>query len=303
MSKILPAALTAQDQPTIDAVNTYIVSYAARQAGLKVALSGLGGDELFGGYSSFSRVPLMTWAWRALGPLRPPLARVLAQAGPFAHRSAKLIDLLESPGDLVSSYLVRRRLFSSRQVRSLLAGDERRCWTPGLRDSVLREAEELVQGRAAADAVGLLEMELYMGHTLLRDSDVMGMAHGLEIRLPFLDADFADRALALEPHARAPSRVPKARLVEALGGALPRDIVMRRKRGFTLPFKEWMLHELRDEVRSGIEALARTGEPFKADGVRELMNAFFQAPEKVGWARPWSLFVLGRYLTGQGLLR
>jgi len=154
----------------------------------------------------------------------------------------------------------------------------------------------VVSGRAVQDAIGLLEMRAYMGQTLLRDSDVMGMAHGLEIRIPFLDCDFSSSALMLEAASRTPRSRPKWRFVEAMGGYLPGDIVNRTKKGFTLPFKEWMLGELKDEIAEGLRVLLGTCSDIRRNVLLGLWDRFIAQPERVGWYRPWILFVLGRYL-------
>jgi asparagine synthase (glutamine-hydrolysing) len=136
---------------------------------------------------------------------------------------------------------------------------------------------------------------------LLRDSDFMSMAVGLELRVPFLDAEFADCALALEPVARMPRRIPKLRFVQAMGDWLPEENTRRPKRGFGMPFHEWMLKELRAEVEEGINALASAGGPIDGDAVRGVWKTFSTEPHKLHWSRPWSLFVLGRYLAARGL--
>jgi asparagine synthase (glutamine-hydrolysing) len=139
-------------------------------------------------------------------------------------------------------------------------------------------------------------MDLYMGETLLRDSDVMGMAHGLEIRLPFLDADFVDYSLTLESEVRVPKPFPKHLFVRAVKDWLPEENVTRSKQGFTLPFHEWMLHELKGAVWEGLESLVSLNTVFDKKVIRTLWETFSRNPDRIGWARPWSLFVLGRYL-------
>ena len=301
MLRMLPAALDAMDQPTIDGINTYLVSHAARASGLKVALSGLGGDELFGGYPAFTDVPRMRRLRPWLGLLGPLAPRLLGNGGVFTNSLGKVVDWLEAPPGVLNAYLVRRRLFSSRQVQALLPGLAQGAWISGLSASRLAELEALAHNRAVADAVGLLEMDMYMGQTLLRDSDVMGMAHSLEIRNPFLDADFADLALAPEPAARTPTDLPKHRFVEAMDDWLPRLITRRRKQGFSLPFADWMRRELREEVDAGIVSLARLGGPVAGSAVQEVWQRFCSEPGRINWSRPWSLFILGRYLAAHRL--
>lgn len=296
MLRMLPEALDAMDQPSGDGINTYIVSHAARQTGLKVALSGLGGDELFAGYSSFYDVVSMLRARRLLGPVRIPLVNLLERCAPFSVHMSKIVDLLDAPPGVLSVYLTRRRVFSSRQIRKMAPGLSCHGWESGLDESFYQALETEVSGRAVQDAIGLLEMRVYMGQTLLRDADVMGMAHGVEIRIPFLDGDFSSSALMLGAKSRTPSSRLKWRFVEAMGDHLPGDVVNRTKQGFTLPFKEWMLGELKDEVAEGLRALLLACPEMQRNVLLGLWERFIAQPERIGWYRPWILFVLGRYL-------
>jgi len=301
MLGLLPHAMDAMDQPTLDAVNTFIVSAAARQLGLTVALSGLGGDELFGGYPSFRDVPhAMTRAITS-----PAIRRILRQMLPrtrgYHKGHGKLMDLLDAPSGLVPAYLVRRRVFSTRQMRAMapqLMGPE---WHAGLTADSVRELEALIGTRHPADAVGLLEMSVYLGQMLLRDADVMGMAHSLEIRVPFLDAEFASAVLRLDPEVRIPRRVPKHALVAMVADWLPRENWCRPKQGFTLPFEKWLQCELRTQVADQLAELHRTASVFSGPEIRRLWSGFLARPKSVGWTRPWTLYVLSRYVAKQAL--
>ncbi len=297
MLKLLPGALDAMDQPTVDAINTYIVSYAAHQAGLKVALSGLGGDEFFGGYPSFSDVPRMLNLRRLFAPFRNQIASLFTRYDPFAIKASKLARLFDISVNLLSAYLVRRMVFSSRQIKLMAPEFAVFGCSSGLSEEFINGLKEIISKRDPHDAIGLLEMRMYMGQMLLRDADVMGMAHGLEIRLPFLDTEFSSDALELEPQVRIPrSGRPKWRFVEAMGDWLPEDIGKRKKMGFILPLNEWMQHELKKEVEEGMHELAHTYRPIQESMVSDLWEQFCSQPQKIGWARPWALFVLGRYL-------
>ena len=294
---LIPDAIAAMDQPTVDGVNTYVVSAAARQAGLKVSLSGLGGDELFGGYrGSFVNTLTMLRASKRLGALRRPASVALRRFGTFATRPSKLADMFSSPGDLVSAYLVRRKLFTSAQVRSMFPGLVGSGWCDGLPAGQFASMRRMVQSRADADAIGLLEMRRYMGQQLLRDSDAMGMAHGLEIRMPFLDTGFSASALMLDASARVPSSTPKQRFVQCLGDWLPSEIARRRKQGFLLPIQQSMLGPMRAQVDDGLGRMERFGSLVDMDVVRRQWHEFCRRPQNLGWTRPWSLFVLERYL-------
>lgn len=299
--RLLPAALDAMDQPTVDGVNTFVVSRAARHAGLKAALTGLGGDELFGGYPSFRDVPLLARVSRLAVPVTGLAARIMNTAAFHSKRWNKITDSMQAPPGLLGAYIVRRRLFSSRQVRALAPGPAGNRWISGLSPSRLAGLTLLAEGRKAPDAVSLFEIDVYMGQMLLRDADCMGMANSLEIRAPFLDADFVHAALSLGPDARSGNPAPKRCFVEALAEWLPPEIIRRPKQGFGFPFERWMLSDLRESVSEGIESLARLGDPFCAAEVRALWRAFLKSPGRVGWTRPWSLFVLSRYFSAHRL--
>ena len=301
MLGMLGASLAAMDQPTGDAVNTYLVSHAAQQAGLKVALSGLGGDELFGGYPAFRDVPRMLRGKYLPEFIRKTSGELMAKCDSFSVKPGKLADFFSAPPDVLSFYLVRRRIFSSRQVNKIVPDLTNHHWDPGVNDELFRDLQNMVQDRKTEDAVGLLEMRTFMEQTLLRDSDVMGMAHGLEIRLPFLDREFADYSLTLPACVRQPCAAAKWYFVETVKDWLPEEIFNRPKRGFTLPFKNWMLKELRHEIPEGMRLLSERCGAVQHDILEHIWTRFCQQPNITGWFRPWSLFVLGRFLDRHNL--
>lgn len=230
--------LAAMDQPTIDGTNVYFVSRAAKQAGLKAALSGLGGDEVFAGYPSFRQIPRMVGmigkvpasrtVGRALRVVAAPLVRHLT--------SPKYASLLELGGDWSGAYLLRRGLFMPWELPALLPADYLR---QGLReldtDATLSRA---VAGlRSGNGRVAALELSFYMRNQLLRDADWAGMAHSLEIRVPFVDTGFL-RAMAPFIVADTPATKPEVRAVlrpqvRSLLEGLP-------KRGFQVPVRDWL---------------------------------------------------------------
>ena len=221
--------LAAMDQPTIDGFNTWCVSKLARREGMKVVLSGLGGDELFAGYGSFRQVPLFLRLHRLLGPLRPLLAAALEHmvAG---SRWQRLAAFLRGPGTMLSAFHAQRGIFTepeAKELARLLSG----------RDAGPAEwsLEDLPDD--PADAVSFLELTRYMRNQLLRDSDVFSMAHGLELRVPFVDARLF-KALAAIP-ASVRLREGKQLLLDAVP-EIPTWVREQPKRGFRFPFEEWM---------------------------------------------------------------
>ena len=238
----LPAILDAMDQPTIDGINTWFVSKAAREAGIKVALSGLGADECLGGYPSFADVP------RSVRWLRPmawlPGVGALARRGLSAAIGAglglhpKAAGLLQYGGSWAGAYLLRRSLYMPWELDELLdptlVADGLRRLAP-----ISHVAESLLAQRRLGDfdRVAAMETSLYMRNQLLRDADWAGMSHGVEIRVPYVDASF----LAALPPGEVLGRVnAKDAVAEVPQPPLPNIIRFRRKTGFVTPVGRWL---------------------------------------------------------------
>jgi asparagine synthase (glutamine-hydrolysing) len=237
----LTDGLAAIDQPTVDGFNTFFVSRAAHRAGLTVALSGLGGDELFGGYASFRDVP-RAGRWQAAGRLLGPLSPATRQAlGAVGRRSAvKAAELLSRPREAVYRYLLRRELFlpaERRGLQPLPAGSDPHT---GLPCDFLRELRDEAADHDPVNQVSRLELAGYMAHMLLRDSDVFSMANGVEIRVPLLDHELVAAAVRLPGRWKGPDPRPKPLLIDAAGPRLPEFVRRLPKKGFTLPWREWL---------------------------------------------------------------
>ena len=304
----LDEALAALDQPTMDGINTYFVSWAAREVGLKVALSGLGGDELFAGYRTFADTPklarLLRLAWFAPAPLRRVVAPILRalfawQSGSGAARKA--MDAWLLPDALPHPYFFARELFPVSDL-SRLTNPRFRPSTVNA-DGVTLEPTWLGWLQRAADtarklepigAVSWLEMRSYMLNTLLRDTDSVSMAQSLEVRVPLLDTPLVEFVGSLPDAARQRPGIQKALLVQALSGILPAEILSQRKRTFTLPWEEWLRGPLRARLeRSFGDPAPAFAAHMHADGVRSVWNAFLA--EKTSWSRPWALYVLNEW--------
>jgi asparagine synthase (glutamine-hydrolysing) len=296
--KAIPDALGAMDLPTMDGINTYFVSRETRRAGVKVALSGLGGDEVFAGYSSFRTVPRMerfAQFWKQVPrAVRGPVASAFAVLSPDNDQNRKLASLARDNGRVLHPYFLSRTLFTPAQ-RDLLF----RTADGSAAEMAAESQRDRLQRALPLDAVNrvsYLESRCYMLNTLLRDADVMSMSQGLEVRVPLIDHLLAKAVLAL-PGEWKLNGTPKKLLVEALAGSLPDEIVHRPKRGFTLPFEHWMRQELRSEIEPVVDAKRIDNGPLGGllDGseVRKIWQQFLHG--EVSWSRPWSLYVLQRW--------
>jgi len=287
----LPDALGAMDQPSIDGVNTYIISRAAADAGLKVALSGLGGDELFAGYDFFRGVArderIRNHAQAVPLGLRRAAASAIAAVA-TNNRAVKLGALLR--GDYLNDHSVklRRALFTAEQRRALLLANG--CESPALNQWNERQTANC----ATADPVNqasALELGGYVSNTLLRDTDSMSMAHGLEVRVPLIDHKIVERMMAIPGRLKLRRSEPKWMLVKAVGD-LPREIVDRPKRGFALPFKNWLAGALRDQIESALWAPQLT-RLLSIPAMQEVWSNFLKG--RVSWSHVWSFYVLGEW--------
>jgi asparagine synthase (glutamine-hydrolysing) len=247
----LPRILTAMDQPSIDGINTWFVAKAAHECGLKVAVSGLGGDELLGGYPSFTDIP--RWV-RWLGPMTrlPGFGRTLRSIGTrvtAAHSglSPKLPGMVEYGGTYPGAYLLRRGLYMPWELERLIDPDRlseglRRISPLGMIATQLQPCPHSAFARVAT-----LESTLYMRNQLLRDTDWASMAHSLEIRVPMVDAQLLAEVapLTLSTHGQTGSQSQAAKrwLARAPSQPLPTIVLDRPKTGFGTPLSRWLTNQ------------------------------------------------------------
>ena len=289
----LDGFVEAMDQPTCDGVNTYLVSKFARQGGLTVSLSGLGGDELFAGYSSFRRATKVE-PWLRHTPQF--MLRAAARAtGRKVSRWNKL-EFLAEPGSAAGRlYAASRGLFTPSQVRRLMHRDL--LSQTSLSPTASRPAQFALSVPACVGTLHstmALELRRYMHNQLLRDSDVFGMAHSLEIRVPLIDHKVAELAFRTAP-GDILFKAPKSLLMDALPTSLPPECTNRPKMGFTFPFDQWMKgswHPVIEETLLGLEAGNRSGTLFNQGAVARLWREFIE--RRISWSRPWAIYAATR---------
>lgn len=294
--------VAALDQPSVDGVNSYFVSQTARQAGLTVALSGLGGDELFGGYpNTFGQAPQVYRGMAALQavPGGAALARTALGLLPDRQRWARTRDALSRPATLASAYLSRRGLFAPSEVERMMAPE---LWEAARHfDPVRLIAAGADSPSPAGDAhtsfawTSRAELSAYTRHQLLRDTDVMSMAHSLEVRVPLLDTPLVETVLQLPDAVKSKrGHGPKPLLAAAVRPWLP-DLVHARseKMGFTFPFDPWLRESLAGPTD---KLLAGPTDKLLAGRVREVLAGV----QAAGWLRAgvtdrvWQDFLAGR---------
>jgi asparagine synthase (glutamine-hydrolysing) len=239
----LPAILAAMDQPSIDGINTWFVSKAAGELGLKVAVSGIGGDELLGGYSTFRRLPRRLSFLRFASPLSglgPTVERTVAAARARGLRiHPKTAGLLTYGGSFAGAYILERGLFLPSELNGVI--EDENMVREGLArlDPLAHVAAALRNGpRSAFGKVATLESCFYLRNQLLRDTDWAGMAHSLEIRTPLVDHELLCRVAPIRSTSSRPNG--KALLAAAPTRSLPREVVDRAKTGFGIPVKSWL---------------------------------------------------------------
>lgn len=290
--RLVPDALNAMDHPSGDGPNTYVVSKVTKECGVKMALSGLGGDELFAGYDVFKRMHAIekkNWINAIPRPVRKWTGDMLKSLRPGVSSEKMAMSLAEARVDFEHVYPLTRQLFSEEIIRKLIQYN-------GASENAVREiTSEIARlNRPLLTKVSLAEISTYMQNVLLRDTDQMSMAHALEVRVPFLDHRLVEYVEGVKDEFRYP-HAPKQLLVDALGDLLPREIIDRPKMGFTFPWAIWMRNELKSMCEENLQALSQVDAIHHTE-VQILWNRFLQNDPLISWSRIWPLVTLGHWL-------
>jgi len=263
----------AMDQPTIDGINTYFISKCAKEAGLKTVLSGIGGDELFGGYPSFNRIDKI-WHLKHFGV---KFKRIFS-AGEYLYGDKYKKAAFLSLAYPLSFYLFFRGLFTPDTISKILG-----CTVSDIHCALakVKLSDPLPFGRK--NFVSHMETDFYMSNQLLRDTDFMSMWHSIEARVPFLDKELMSLVLSIAEKIKFNDQQYKFLLVESFKDILPNEIIYREKAGFTFPFQRWMngnISFFSEMIINRNKTVNKLIEKFKND--------------EVGWGKYWALVVLNK---------
>lgn len=289
--KEIPAALSSIDHPGGDAINTYLVSKATKKEGVTVALSGIGGDELFAGYDVFKRMAeLQKKSWINSMPLF-----FRKSAGYFIQKNKKSVagnkieELLnQSIINFKSAYPLNRSVFTQKELNKLINNSSPFKQINAIVSEVPQIEKHLLS------AVSVAEITTYLQNVLLRDADQMSMAVALEIREPFLDYQLIDFVLGINDEKKYP-HTPKKLLVDSLGDLLPSEIINRKKMGFTLPWQIWLKKDLKSFCEKNITEFSNYDFCNK-EGILNLWKKFLNNDEAITWSRIWHLVVLNNWI-------
>lgn len=288
----LPAFFKAVDSPTVDGINTYLVSKLVKQTGIKVVLTGLGGDELFAGYKNFKR-------WKEYNKYRVLLNNPLSRLGlglikkVYNNRAiSKIYDLQQSGREgFESFYNNSRSIFLKHELDALFGNRPKReskNWVD-LNSEGVRQLPLLSQY-----SVG--EVSNYTLDVLIRDTDQMSMAWALEVREPFFDYKMLEYVLGVPDEFKLSDQTPKALLVEAMGSDLPPEIVYRPKKGFSFPWDYWLRNELKDYCDKAIRDLAAR-KLFDEKVLVNYWERFLAKDKTITWSHVWAFVVLENWLS------
>ena len=295
--EILPDALAAQDTPSVDGINTYLISKITKEAGVTVALSGLGGDELFAGYAGFKQFKQLNsnLLYRVPVSARRPIARTL-QPWMTNSKIKRMFNMASyAEPALRNIYPYFRTSFDDVTLSKMMPFLEVK--SQNLQQINLAQIQSYTDPLPFFSQFSMGEMYGYTQNVLLKDSDQMSMASALELRVPFFDNDLFDYVMNVPDHIKLSNGVPKSLLVHAVG-TLPDDVVLRKKMGFTFPWEHWIKYELAEMCDRSIHNLVEQG--VVSNEVVDLYHKF-KKDIHFNWVQVWLFVVLDQYIAKLGL--
>ena len=289
----LQNALNSMDTPSGDGVNTYVVSKKIKQSGLTVALSGVGGDELFAGYPFFFQFyKLKKWnsTWNLSRPFRKLAAGIMPVNGSI--RKDRLKQLLQSQNASIAEwYPVLRQIISPRVIGKMT---NQNIKVNSIVGEQLQLKKRDIESFPLLSQVSIAEYLGYTQHTLLKDTDQMSMAVSLEVREPFFDHELVEFVLNIPDNIKYPT-YPKSLLVESLGDLLPNEIVHRKKQGFLFPWNVWMKNELKTFCEERINNVCERSF-ISSDELKKRWHKFLAGDASVRWMEIWLFVILEHWL-------
>jgi asparagine synthase (glutamine-hydrolysing) len=292
----LTNALNAMDTPSGDGVNTYVVSKAIKKSGLTVALSGIGGDELFAGYPFFKQY-LQLKKYGAVWPAAKLLRRGAGLALGNSNKALRMKQLLQAPTVSIRYFYPEFRRIISPQLLTSLTNWNKNQHT--LLEKQLTNLAGTLEQFPLLSQVSIAEYTGYTQHTLLKDTDQFSMAVSLEAREPFFDHDLIEFVLAIPDQLKYPI-YPKSLLVESLQGLLPDEIVHRKKQGFLFPWSVWMKKELRSFCEVHLQRIAQR-DFINGDNLLKYWQRFLNNDASVRWMEIWLFVILEYWLEKNGI--
>jgi asparagine synthase (glutamine-hydrolysing) len=287
----IPNALAAIDHPGVDGPNSYIVSKYTKEAGITVALSGMGGDELFGGYPVFKYLKTLN-KYRIVGKtpviMRQTFAKIMKKRLPEAQHKRLLQFAALKQWDLTHLYPIFRTVFTNEELKQF-----------GIQPMGYKGLElDSSNPQKILTEVSIAECRTYLENVLLRDTDQMSMASSLEVRVPFLDKDLVEFILSL-PDDFKPLKPQKKLIIDAMGDLLPEETWNRKKMGFTFPWKHWINHELKQFCEEQLEYMRQTN-LVNRNYIDQLVGSLEQEVNET-WYRVWNLVVLAHWMRKNGV--
>ena len=297
----LQNALAALDSPSGDGINTYVVSKAVRNKGITVALSGIGGDELFAGYpifDQFLQLKKNSWLWKLSPNARRLLTNIFFKKDSDSKRD-RLKQLLNSDSpDIENVYSVSRQIISPELIASLTFLPVSNPFITSVQQELIRNKKN-IQQLPLLSQVSVAEYLGYTQHTLLKDTDQMSMASSLEVREPFFDSDLVEFVLAV-PDKLKKNGSPKKLLVESLKHLLPNEIVNRKKQGFLFPWNLWLKNELYSFCNEHIKNISQR-DFINEKNLLAYWKQFLDGDKNIRWSEIWLFIVLENWLKNNGI--